>query len=225
MMSGTVGSPIHRPVTRAARHGAIEDALATHVVTSQQQLAQILADQGFDVTQATLSRDLDELHAAKTRMPDGTMAYAVPTDAAPRTRNPSQAATSASASGAAGRDEQIMARALSGLVTSIATACNLLVVHTPSGAAQYVASVLDRNPLKAMLGTIAGDDTVLVIVQDEAQAAATSSHLLALVSGAPATDDGEQGSTDEGHAGRTRGVGHARHFGTIDTDNQGSEQS
>ena len=61
---------LQRPATRTARLSAIEQALLTRIVTSQSQLSQILADQGIEVTQATLSRDLDEIHATKTRLAD-----------------------------------------------------------------------------------------------------------------------------------------------------------
>ena len=162
-------TPLQRPATRAARLSAIEQALATHVITSQSQLSGILAAEGIAVTQATLSRDLDEMNAFKKRMPDGTMAYAVgqghhgePADAA--------------------RTEAQLARVLSGLVTSVAAARNLIVVHTPSGAAQYVASVIDKQPIEGVLGTIAGDDTVLVICSDDAMAAERADWLLALAS-------------------------------------------
>ena len=66
---------LQRPATRTARLSAIEQALLTRIVTSQSQLSQILADQGIEVTQATLSRDLDEMHATKTRLADGTVAF------------------------------------------------------------------------------------------------------------------------------------------------------
>ena len=71
------GPSLQRPATRAARLSAIEQALATHIITSQSQLSKILIDEGIAVTQATLSRDLDEMHAVKTRLKDGTVAYAV----------------------------------------------------------------------------------------------------------------------------------------------------
>lgn len=132
---------LQRPATRAARLSAIEQALLTRIVTSQSQLSQILADQGIEVTQATLSRDLDEIHATKTRLADGTVAYALG-------RQPEE---SASANPDA-KTEQQMNRVLSGLVTSVAAARNLVVVHTPSGAAQYVASVIDKQPIDGVLG-------------------------------------------------------------------------
>ncbi len=126
---------LQRPATRAARLSAIEQALLTCIVTSQSQLSQILADQGIEVTQATLSRDLDEIHATKTRLADGTVAYALG-------KQPEEAALA----NPDAKTEQQMNRVLSGLVTSVAAARNLVVVHTPSGAAQYVASVIDKQP-------------------------------------------------------------------------------
>ena len=139
---------LQRPATRTARLSAIEQALLTRIVTSQSQLSQILADQGIEVTQATLSRDLDEIHATKTRLADGTVAYAVG----------KQNIDEHPASNPDAKTEQQISRVLSGLVTSVAAARNLVVVHTPSGAAQYVASVIDKQPIEGVLGTIAGDD-------------------------------------------------------------------
>ncbi|MDN5980184.1 MAG: hypothetical protein L0H77_08085, partial [Bifidobacterium mongoliense] len=65
------------------------------------------------------------------------------------------------------RAEQQLSKVLSGLVVSVAHAHNLIVVHTPSGAAQYVASVIDRQPLDAILGSIAGDDTVMLVCAED----------------------------------------------------------
>ena len=162
---------LQRPATRAARLSAIEQALLTRIVTSQSQLSQILADQGIEVTQATLSRDLDEIHATKTRLAVGTLAYALcrqPYDSA--SANPD------------GKTVLQMNRVLSGLVTSVAAARNLVVVHTPSGAAQYVASVIDKQPIDGVLGTIAGDDTVMVICADDDYAKQRAQWLLDVVS-------------------------------------------
>lgn len=165
---------LHRPATRAARLSAIEQALLSHVVTSQSQLSQILANQGIEVTQATLSRDLDEMNASKTRLADGTVAYTIGNSVA-------HPAEESHASGE-GRAEQMMSRVLSGLVTSVAAARNLVVVHTPSGAAQYVASVIDKQPIEDVLGTIAGDDTVMMITVDDDAAASRARWLLAIAS-------------------------------------------
>ncbi|HJE21079.1 arginine repressor [Bifidobacterium pullorum] len=163
-------NPLQRPATRAARLSAVEEALLKYVITSQSQLSQILADEDIDVTQATLSRDLDELGAVKTRLADGTVAYTIDR----RQQEP--------ASHAGAKAEQQMSRILSGLVTSVASANNLIVVHTPSGAAQYVASVIDRQPLDGVLGTIAGDDTVMIVCSDERTASDRSRWLLDIAS-------------------------------------------
>ena len=95
-------NPLQRPATRAARLSAVEEALLKHVITSQSQLSQILADEDIEVTQATLSRDLDELGAVKTRLADGTVAYTI----GGRQQNP--------APNAGGKGEQQMSRVLSG---------------------------------------------------------------------------------------------------------------
>ena len=162
---------LQRPATRAARLSAIEQALTTHVITSQSQLSKILLDEGIAVTQATLSRDLDEMHAVKTRLKDGTVAYTV-----------GRGSAGADVEDVGERTEAQMARVLNGLVTSVAAARNLVVVHTPSGAAQYVASVIDRQPIDGVLGTIAGDDTVMVICADDGTAVSRSDWLLGLAS-------------------------------------------
>ncbi|MBT1165799.1 arginine repressor [Bifidobacterium simiarum] len=164
---------LQRPATRAARLSAIEQALVHHIVTSQSQLSQILADQGIAVTQATLSRDLDEMNATKTRLADGTVAYAIGHAATAPARGEN---------GGESRGEQQMSRVLSGLITSVAAARNLVVVHTPSGAAQYVASVIDKQPAADVLGTIAGDDTVMMICIDDDSAQSRADWLLALAS-------------------------------------------
>ncbi|WP_300765738.1 arginine repressor [uncultured Bifidobacterium sp.] len=171
---------IHRPTTRAARLSAIEQVLLSRVITSQSQLSDVLADLGIEVTQATLSRDLDEINASKTRLPDGTIAYAV--------------ARNVVASGAEERMrrvEQQMSRVISGLVTSVASARNLVVIHTPSGAAQYVASVIDGHPIVGILGTIAGDDTVMMVCSDDDEAERRVKWLLDVASRSASSDDGD----------------------------------
>ena len=164
-------SGLQRPSTRAARLSVIEHMLLTHIVTSQSQLSSMLAGEGIEVTQATLSRDLDEMNATKTRLKDGTIAYSVGDE--PQGDVPGTSLE---------RMEQQMSKVLSGLVISVASARNLVVVHTPSGAAQYVASVIDRQPLEQILGTIAGDDTVLLICAKDDVASHTAQWLLDVAS-------------------------------------------
>ncbi|KAB7790936.1 arginine repressor [Bifidobacterium leontopitheci] len=163
---------MQRPATRAARLSVIEKMLLSHVITSQSQLSGLLSDEGIDVTQATLSRDLDEINAMKTRLADGTIAYTVGDHPGRETAE----------TGISTKMEQQMSRVLSGLVTSVAAAKNLIVVHTPSGAAQYVASVIDKQPIDGVLGTIAGDDTVMIVCRDDELAEARADWLLAVAS-------------------------------------------
>ena len=149
--------PVQRPATRAARLSAIEQVLLKHIVTSQSQLSDLLSQEGIEVTQATLSRDLDEINAMKTRLSNGSIAYTIG----------DRPLRESVGSGIGSKAEQQISRVLSGLVTSVASAKNLVVIHTPSGAAQYVASVIDKQPIDGVLGTIAGDDTVMVICAED----------------------------------------------------------
>ena len=132
---------LQRPATRTARLSAIEQALLTRIVTSQSQLSQILADQGIEVTQATLSRDLDEIHATKTRLADGTVAYAVG----------KQNIDEHPASNPDAKTEQQISRVLSGLVTSVAAARNLVSCtrHTATRNMWPASSI--SSPSKACL--------------------------------------------------------------------------
>ncbi|RBP99976.1 arginine repressor [Bifidobacterium xylocopae] len=170
-----------RPASKTARLDAIRQLVAQDQVTSQQQLAKLLNGQGIEVTQATLSRDLDELGAAKIRYPDGVLAYWIPDVA---NQSLLEAATVSMAQGGeVNKTEAYLTRVLTGLITSVKRAGNLLLVRTPSGAAQYAASALDRQPLTGILGTIAGDDTVLIIANDDQSAQERGDWLLDLTSG------------------------------------------
>jgi transcriptional regulator of arginine metabolism len=142
------------PMTKGARQQKIVDLLARHPVRSQTELADLLAAAGVAVTQATLSRDLVELDAVKIRSASGALVYAVPAEGGDRTP---RMAPESSASGAR------LSRLASELLVSADSSGNLVVLRTPPGAAQLLASVLDKSELVDVLGTIAGDDTVLVI--------------------------------------------------------------
>jgi transcriptional regulator of arginine metabolism len=144
------------PETKGARQQKIIDLLATHQVRSQAELAELLLGAGVGVTQATLSRDLVELDAVKIRTPTGALVYAVPAEGGDRTP---RTAGESSASGAR------LARWAGELLVSADHSGNLVVLRTPPGAAQLLASALDKTGLDGVLGTIAGDDTVLVIGQ------------------------------------------------------------
>ena len=129
----------------ASRHRAVRAILAEQVVSSQSHLARLLADQGFRVTQATVSRDLRAVGAAKTRSADGTMRYMLEPGA--------------------GRPDAMDALAvtLSSFARSIRASGNLVVVKTPPGAAHVVAAAIDGAGLDGVLGTVAGDDTMLIV--------------------------------------------------------------
>jgi transcriptional regulator of arginine metabolism len=156
--------------TRAARHARIVGILADHPVHSQGELAEALQRSGFAVTQATLSRDLEELGAVKLRTPDGGLpAYVVPEDGAPLTsRSPDDA------------PPPRLSRLLNELLVSAEASGNLVVLRTPPGAAHFLASALDRAGLPEVIGTIAGDDTILVVARAARGGAALADRLLHL---------------------------------------------
>ncbi len=142
------------PMTKGARQQRIVDLLNRHQVRSQTELAELLADAGVHVTQATLSRDLVELDAVKVRVSSGALVYAVPAEGGDRTPRP---ATESIASG------NRLSRLLGELLVSADASANMALLRTPPGAAQFLASAFDRAEYTDILGTIAGDDTVLVI--------------------------------------------------------------
>ena len=145
----TAGSAL---VTKAARHGRITELIRTHVVRSQTELAELLAVSGLQVTQATLSRDLEELGALKLRGVDGGRRCI----GSPRT--------------AARARWQVAPRGCRGCSASYcsrtrAPGTSRCCGRRP-GAAQYLASAIDRASLADVIGTIAGDDTILVVARD-----------------------------------------------------------
>jgi len=166
-MAGTVSLP----ATKAARQAKIVDLLGRHPVRSQTELAELLADSGVVVTQATLSRDLVELDAVRVRHPTGSLVYAVPGEGGDRT--PRAAVETAAA-------EARLARLCQELLVSAEASANLVVLRTPPGAAQFLAAALDHTELTEVLGTIAGDDTVVLISRDPSGGASLASRLLAL---------------------------------------------
>ncbi|MEO8889074.1 MAG: arginine repressor [Jatrophihabitantaceae bacterium] len=144
---------LNAPSSKAARHARIVSVLAEQPVRSQVELAKAMRAAGFGVTQATLSRDLDELGAVKLRTPDGGLpVYVVPEDGSPIV-----------ARGVDDDPPQRLARLLGELLVSAEASANLVVLRTPPGASNFLASALDRARLPEVLGTVAGDDTILVV--------------------------------------------------------------
>ena len=159
--------------SRSARQARIRELIEAQSVTSQTHLAALLAGAGIEVTQATLSRDLDELGAVKMRGSDGAPAsYVLPPENAPL--RPAQ--------GVPVR----LTRMLGDLLTAAEGSANLAVLRTPPGAAQFLASALDKVGLPDVLGTIAGDDTLLVVSRDPDGGQALADRLRALAEGTQA---------------------------------------
>jgi transcriptional regulator of arginine metabolism len=175
------------PVTKTARHARIAAILAREQVRSQEELAELLERYAsVHVTQATLSRDLDELGVVRLRAAGGGLVYALPEEPGgpgsrpgvglgPDPRSgpgaPEEAvaqAGPATPEGAESASSARLARYLGELLTSAEASANLVVLRTPAGAAQFLASVIDHAAVPSILGTVAGDDTVLVITRDPA---------------------------------------------------------
>lgn len=158
-------------MTKNARQQQIVDLLGRHAVRSQTELAELLAEAGVSVTQATLSRDLVELNAVKVRIPTGALVYAVPAEGGDRTPRPGVETVAS---------EARLARLLAELMVSADSSANMAVLRTPPGAAQFLASAFDKAEIGDVLGTVAGDDTVLVISRDPDGGEALARRFLAL---------------------------------------------
>lgn len=142
------------PATKAARQQLIGRLLGSRDVHSQAELVALLGEEGVTATASTVSRDLDDLAAVRVRQADGSLVYAVPGEGGDRTAR--AAADSATA-------HQRLQRLLRELLVSAEASANLVVLRTPPGAAQFLASAIDHVQMTEVLGTIAGDDTVLLI--------------------------------------------------------------
>lgn len=131
---------------KTQRQHRIARLLEQHAVTSQGQLAELLAGVGIVATQATVSRDLEEMGAVKVRVPGGESVYAIPE--LPK----DQVAP-----------EDHLRRVLGDWVVEVAHSANIVILRTPPGSAHVVGSALDRAGLDDIIGTVAGDDTVLLV--------------------------------------------------------------
>ena len=123
--------------------------LEREAINSQTRLVELLADEGIVATQATVSRDLEELGAVKVRVPGGDLVYAIPELPTARIA-----------------PEDHLRRVLGDWVVEVAHSANLVVVRTPPGSAHVVGSALDRAGLEGVVGTVAGDDTILVVATE-----------------------------------------------------------
>ncbi len=147
-------------LAKPQRQHRIARLLEQHAVTSQSQLVDLLAADAVVATQATVSRDLEDMGAVKVRVPGGELVYAVPempvAQVAP---------------------EDHLRRVFGDWVVDVAHSLNLVVLRTPPGSAHVVASALDRAGLEDIIGTVAGDDTVLVVASESVGGVALSQRM------------------------------------------------
>ena len=155
---------------KAARQRALADLLRTRQVSSQARVLEQLRQQGFDATQATVSRDLEDLGAVKVRAADGRLVYALP--------EPGDGHLAA-------RHE--VGRVLGASLLAVVPSGNLLVLRTPPGHAGVLAAALDRAALPGVAGTVAGDDTVLVVCAERTSGRALARQLTALIPAPPSS--------------------------------------
>lgn len=135
--------------SKVHRQQAIARLVAKHAVTNQPQLVELLAAEGIEVTQATVSRDLEDLGAVKVRVPGGDTVYAIPE------YEPARLAP-----------EDQLRRVMGEWVAEVRHSGHLVVLRTPPGCAHVVASAIDRSGMEGILGTVAGDDTLLCIAEE-----------------------------------------------------------
>ncbi|HEY4461208.1 MAG TPA: arginine repressor [Streptosporangiaceae bacterium] len=183
---------VTRPSTKASRQAWVAATLAGREVRSQEELARLLHERGMPVTQATLSRDLEELGAVRVRGADGSLVYALPEEPGGPGSRPGMSGGAAPAPAAGGSGGPggpggpawpggpRLGRVASDLLISAEASANMVVLRTPAGAAQFLASVIDHAAWPSILGTVAGDDTVLVIARDPSGGANLAAQLLAL---------------------------------------------
>ena len=148
--------------TKVQRQQTIARLVGEHGVTSQPELIELLAGEGIEATQATVSRDLDDIGAVKVRVPSGNSVYAIPEFAPDRVAPVDH-----------------LRRVMGEWVAEVVYSANIVVLRTPPGCAHVVASALDRSRVDGMIGTVAGDDTLLC-VSAEADGADLANRLKAL---------------------------------------------
>ncbi|MAT36483.1 MAG: arginine repressor [Acidimicrobiaceae bacterium] len=150
-------------MSKVQRHHQITQLLCDLPISSQLDLVKELEDVGIPATQATVSRDLEELGAVKVRLPNGELIYAIPEYPVDRVL-----------------PEDHLRRVMGEWVVEIKTSENIVVLRTPPGSAHVVASALDRAGLPEVLGTVAGDDTLFVVAASSEAGKSLNKNLLQL---------------------------------------------
>jgi transcriptional regulator of arginine metabolism len=144
------------------RQRAVADLIREHALASQEEVASRLSGLGFEVTQATVSRDLEQLGALKVRR-DGRISYALPDQLSANVPTQSR-----------------LASVLRDWVRSVDVAATMVVLKTPPGSAHLVGVALDESTLPEIAGTICGDDTIFIACRSAAAAEALASKLEAM---------------------------------------------
>ncbi len=146
---------------KRARQAVILDLVAGHMVGSQEELRRLLLGEGLDVTQATLSRDIRDLGLARVGGGDGAR-YVIPDHME------------------TGSDRPLLDNLLPQLFSHIDGVGELIVLHTVASGAQPIAEAIDQEYFPEVMGTVAGDDTILIVTRSAAARALLTSRLLAL---------------------------------------------
>jgi len=152
-------------LAKPQRQHRVARILSSQAVTSQARVVELLAAEGVVATQATVSRDLEDLGALKVRTAQGESVYAIPDQTSGRT---------------APAPEDHLRRVMGEWVVEIAHSANIVVLRTPPGSAHVVGSAIDRAGLPSVLGTVAGDDTLLLVVSDRTGGEKVAKRLSAL---------------------------------------------
>jgi transcriptional regulator of arginine metabolism len=150
-------------LAKPQRQHRIERILERNAVTSQAAVVELLAAEGVVATQATVSRDLEELGAVKIRSGAGESVYAIPEQPKDRVA-----------------PEEHLRRVMGEWVVEVAYSGNMVVLRTPPGSAHVVGSAIDRASLPEVIGTVAGDDTVFLVAGERASGAKVAKRISAL---------------------------------------------
>lgn len=148
---------------KPARQHRVARLLEEQAISSQGQIVEMLAAEGVIATQATVSRDLEELGVVKVRIPGGATAYAVP-------EHSKDAST----------PDDHLRRVMGEFVVDVAHSANLVVLRTTPGSAHVIGSALDRTGYPDVLGTVAGDDTLILVCAESVGGSEVAARLAGL---------------------------------------------
>lgn len=149
-------------MNKGQRHIRIRDIISNNEIETQDDLVDFLKNAGYNVTQATVSRDIKELHLVKVPLPNGSYKYSLPAD---QRFNPAQK----------------LRRALTDAFVSIDGASHFLVMKTLPGNAHSIGSLIDYLDWTEILGTICGDDTCLILCRQESDCEFVKKRLLEML--------------------------------------------